>query len=92
MSDIEQTLQHQLCLLTAALDDCLKQAAPGGGDENGWRREAELAHARKLARVSALLAEALARLKGETRHSIQVSRGDVARGQVTRAGDKGGGA
>ena len=36
------------------------------------RRCAELDQARKLARVSARLAEALARLNGQTRHNIHV--------------------
>jgi hypothetical protein len=80
----EQALQDQLALLTATLAECLRQAKPGDGED--WQREAELDQARKLARVSARLGEALARLRGETRHNIHVSRGDAAQGHVTRVG------
>lgn len=72
--DAARNIEHQLSLITAALAECLKEGAPDAEDETNYRRCAELDQARKLARVSARLAEALARLNGQTRHNIHVLR------------------
>ena len=72
--DAAKNIEHQLSLITAALAECLKEGAPDEDDRDSYRRGAELDQARKLARVSARLAEALARLNGQTRHTIHVMR------------------
>jgi len=74
MKNAETLLTEQIARCAEALKDCLAEAVPRPGDEEGWRRDAELVNAAKLLKASARLAEALARLRGETRHSIHVTR------------------
>jgi hypothetical protein len=86
----EQLLNDQLATCLAAMQDCLAHArAPRDDDSHGHLRRHDLGYVAKLMKASARLTESLARLKGETRQNIYVSRGDAAQGHVTRTEDKG---
>jgi hypothetical protein len=79
----EHLLNEHLATCLAAMQDCLAHARePRDNDEYGNQRRGDLAYVAKLMKASARLTIALARLKGDTRHNIHVSR---------EAADKGGG-
>jgi len=71
----EQLLNDQLATCLAAMQDCLAHARTGREDDrHGHLRRHDIDYVGKLMKASARLTEALARLKGETRHNIHVSR------------------
>jgi len=71
----EDLLRAQLGACLAATQDCLAHSrAPRADDERGHLRHNELHYVAKLMKASARLTEALARLKGQTRHDIHVTR------------------
>jgi hypothetical protein len=71
MKNLEQLLNDQLATCLAAMQDCLAQSrAPRTNDDYGHQRRNDLAYVAKLMEASAVLTGSLARLKGETRHSI----------------------
>ncbi len=77
----EQLLNDQLATCLAAMQDCLAQSRLSrNNDEYGHQRRNDLAYVAKLMKASARLTESLARLKGETRHSIHVHR-DADKGE-----------
>jgi hypothetical protein len=87
MKTPEELLTNQLATCLAAMQDCLAQSrTPRSNDEYGHQRRNDLAYVAKLMEASAVLTGSLARLKGETSHSIHVTR-DGGK----EAGDKGGG-
>jgi hypothetical protein len=71
----EDLLNEQLATCLAAMQDCLAHArTPQDDDPRGHLRRADLDYVAKLVKASVRLTEALARLKGETRHNIHVHR------------------
>jgi hypothetical protein len=71
----EQLLNDQLATCLAAMQDCLTHAREGREDDrHGHLRRHDIEYVGKLMKASARLTEALAKLKGETRHNIHVSR------------------
>ncbi len=71
----EQLLQDQLAACLAATQDCLAHSrAAHADDPYGHQRRHDLAYVPKLMKASARLTEALARLRGETRHNVHVTR------------------
>ncbi len=73
----EETLERQIALCDAALAQCLMGAQKARAEDLNTRRVAELDSAIALMAVSARLGMALARLRGESRHTIRVERGDT---------------
>ncbi|HVV28042.1 MAG TPA: hypothetical protein VHC40_08760 [Rhizomicrobium sp.] len=85
----EQLLNDQLAACLEAMQDCLAHSRTRYSDDTyGHRRRNDIAFVAKLMKASARLTESLASLRGETRHSIRVSRESVDKAPV----DKGGGA
>lgn len=82
----ESLLQDHLEIVTAALARCVREAEPDPNDEYGTRRNTELSNAAALLKASARLGFALAKLKGEFRHAISVSRSDGAGGRDAEIG------
>lgn len=80
MKTPEQLLQAQLATCLGAMEDCLAHARRVRDDDAlGHGRRNDLAYVAKLMKASARLSTALARLRGETRHAIHVTRaGDSA--------------
>jgi hypothetical protein len=71
----EQLLNEQIAICLAAMQDCLAHSRAGKADDTyGHQRHNELAYVAKLMKASARLTESLARLKGETRQNIHVTR------------------
>ena len=71
----EQLLQDQLATCLAAMQDCLAHSrAPKNDDPYGSARRHDVAYVAKLMKASARLTESLARLRGQTRHAIHVTR------------------
>lgn len=71
----ETLLNNQLMACLAAIQDCLTNSRkPKDEDDYGELRHEEITYVAKLMKASARLTEALAKLKGETRHNIQVTR------------------
>jgi hypothetical protein len=88
----DQLLNHQLTTCLQAMQDCLdhsRQARDDGG--RGHLRREDVACVAKLMKASARLTEALARLNGQTRLDIRVTRtGEGAPGPGSNTGaDKG---
>ncbi|HEY0265589.1 MAG TPA: hypothetical protein VGC16_02485 [Rhizomicrobium sp.] len=73
----EETLERQIALCDAALAQCLAGAEKARAEDLNLRRVAELDSAVALMAVSARLGAALARLRGDSRHTIRVERGDT---------------
>jgi delta 1-pyrroline-5-carboxylate dehydrogenase len=81
---VEDLLNDQLAACVAATQDCLAQSRlPQPDDIYGHRRRNDVAYVAKLMKASARLTEALAQLRGDTRHNIHVTRG------AADTGDKG---
>lgn len=77
----EQLLQNQLATCLAAMQDCLAHSrASRDDDPHGHQRRHDIAYVAKLMKASARLTESLAKLRGQTRHDITVSR-TVDKGQ-----------
>ncbi|HEY0267511.1 MAG TPA: hypothetical protein VGC16_12220 [Rhizomicrobium sp.] len=77
----EQLLNDQLATCLAAMQDCLAHSREArSDDEYGHLRRNDLAYVAKLMKASARLTQSLARLKGDTRHSIHVTR-EVDKGE-----------
>ena len=77
MKTPEELLTHQLATCLAAMQDCLAQSrAPNSEDKFGHLRRHDLRYVAKLMKASALLTGSLARLNGETRHNVHVTRDD----------------
>lgn len=71
----ERLLQQQLAACLAAMQDCLAHSRrEHSGDDYGHVRRHDVAYMAKLMKASARLTLALARLKGETRHNVHVTR------------------
>jgi hypothetical protein len=71
----------QLTACLAAMQDCLDHArGQNDRDTHGHLRRDDLACFAGLMKASARLTEALARLRGQTRHDIRVWRGAPAQG------------
>ena len=71
----EDLLQDQLATCLAAMQDCLAHSrAPRDNDQFGHLRRNDLDYVARLMKASARLTAALARLKGETRQNIHVTR------------------
>jgi hypothetical protein len=69
----EQLLNDQLAACLAAMQDCLAHSrTPQDDDERGHLRRHDIAYVAKLVKASARLTEALAKLRGDTRHQIYV--------------------
>lgn len=83
---VEEMLNDQIAACVAATEDCLAHSRAALDD--GHLRRMDLDYVAKLVKANGHLAAALARLKGDTTHSIVVARGDAARGRVTHAGRK----
>ena len=78
----EDLIHDHLATCLAAMQDCLKNArAPNSEDDYGHLRRNDIAHFAKLMKASARLTEALAKLKGKSRHDIYVVRDQA--GQIT---------
>ncbi len=73
----EETLERQIALCDAALAQCLAGAEKARAENLNMSRMAELDSAVALMAVSARLGVALARLRGNSRHTIRVERGDT---------------
>jgi hypothetical protein len=72
----EQLLNDQLATCLAAMQDCLAHSRETRTDDDyGHLRRHDLRYVAKLMKASALLTQSLARLKGETRQNIHVTRG-----------------
>ncbi|MEI9990254.1 MAG: hypothetical protein WDM86_09465 [Rhizomicrobium sp.] len=73
---IEARLEAQLDILTEGMRDALKRAntIPLNYDENGFLRRAEFENAINVAKTSAGLVLALAKLNGRFNHDINVRR------------------
>lgn len=69
-------LERQLARCAEALDACLDSAESARGRDADVRRS-ELRDATRLMSASARLAGALARLRGGTRHTVTVERGEA---------------
>jgi hypothetical protein len=71
---IETRLEAQLDILTEGMRDALKRAntIPLDYDENGFLRKAEFENAINVAKTSAGLVLALAKLNGQFNHDINV--------------------
>ncbi|MEJ0027530.1 MAG: hypothetical protein WDN01_16010 [Rhizomicrobium sp.] len=71
---IEARLEAQLDILTEGMRDALKRAntIPLDYDENGFLRKAEFENAINVAKTSASLVLALAKLNGQFNHDINV--------------------
>jgi hypothetical protein len=77
----EQLLNDQLATCLAAMQDCLAHSRePRKDDDYGHLRRHDLRYVAKLMKASALLTQSLARLKGETRHNVHVTREDKGEG------------
>ncbi len=75
MKTPEDLLTHQLATCLAAMQDCLAQSrAPRSNDEYGHQRRNDLRYVAKLMKASALLTGSLARLKGDSRLHVHVTR------------------
>ena len=75
MKSIETLLNDQLSACLEAMQDCLahsRTAQPD--DECGNDRREDVTTMAKLMKASARLTEALAKLNGESRHTIHVTR------------------
>ncbi len=70
----EDILQSQLAQCAAALKSCLASADKARAAEDILTLKDELDGATALLNASARLGEALARLRGETSHNINVTR------------------
>ena len=82
--NVEDLLQDQLAACLAATEDCLSQSRVVRTDDpDGQLRRLDLDHVARLMKASANLTTALAHLRGNTRHSIHVTRGVAALGHVT---------
>jgi bacterioferritin (cytochrome b1) len=82
MKTVETLLNDQLAACLMAMQDCLAHSRKDNDDDDyGHLRREDVAHMAKLMKASARLTEALAKLKGESRMNIH----------VTRDGDKGSG-
>jgi hypothetical protein len=80
---VEDLLQNQIAACLAATEDCLAQSRRRRADDTyGHQRRNDVAYLAKLMKASARLIEAMAQLRGNTRHSIHVTRGDTAPGSV----------
>jgi len=81
----EQLLNDQLAACLSAMQDCLAHSrAEKPDDPYGHQRHGDLDYVAKLMKASARLTQSLARLKGETRQNIHVTRDSATM-------DKGGG-
>jgi hypothetical protein len=70
----EDLLAEQIALCNAALADCFTQAqVPRPNDTYGHARQAEFQNARTLLKQCAHIGMAIAKIKGEFRHAINVS-------------------
>lgn len=77
----EHLLNDQLAACLAATQDCLAHSRTARPDDAfGHQRQADLAYVARLMKASARLTEALAKLRGQTRHAIHVTR-DVDKGR-----------
>jgi hypothetical protein len=77
----EQLLNDQLATCLAAMQDCLAHSREARTDDDyGHLRRHDLRYVAKLMKASALLTQSLARLKGETRHNVHVTREDKGEG------------
>lgn len=88
----DQLLNQQLTTCLQAMQDCLahsRQARDDGG--RGHLRREDVACVGRLMKASARLTEALARLNGQTRHDIHVTRDSRQTSDKTadKAADKG---
>ena len=73
---VEDLLQGQLAACLAATQDCLDRSRqPSADDPYGHMRRNDIAYVAKLMKASARLTEALAKLRGESRQTIHVTRG-----------------
>jgi len=80
---VEDLLETQLAACLAATEDCLAQSRVKHKDDAyGHQRRNDVAYLAKLMKASARLTEAMAQLRGNTRHSIHVTRGDAGPGPV----------
>lgn len=72
-------LDRQLGRLSEALDEALDKAGriPRAQDEYGHHRAGEIGHAMQIAKASAKLIGALAKIDREFRHNILVSREEL---------------
>lgn len=78
----ETLINDQLAACLAAMQDCLANSRkPRADDEDGDWRRMDVEYVGKLMKASARLTAALAKLRGQTRHDIHVTRdGDKGRG------------
>ena len=75
---VEDLLQDQLAACLAATQDCLDRSRqPATDDPYGHMRRNDVAYVARLMKASARLTEALAKLRGESRQTIHVTRGVV---------------
>jgi ribosomal 50S subunit-associated protein YjgA (DUF615 family) len=71
---VEDLLNDQLAACLAATEDCLAHSrVKQAEDQYGHRRRYDVAYVAKLMKASARLTEALAQLRGDTRHNIHVT-------------------
>jgi hypothetical protein len=74
----ETLIASQMAACLAAMQDCLAHSrADNGNDSHGHLRRNDVAYFAKLMKASALLTEALARLKGQSRIDIHVRRSEA---------------
>lgn len=78
---VEDLLQDQLAACLAATQDCLDRSRQTSADDPyGHIRRHDVAYVAKLMKASARLTEALAKLRGESRQTIHVTRGVAGMG------------
>ncbi len=74
MKTVETLLNDQLAACLAAMQDCLAHSRKHTDDEYGEGRREDAATMARLMKASALLTASLAKLNGESRHTIRVVR------------------
>jgi hypothetical protein len=75
MKTPEELLAHQLATCLDAMQDCLAQSRTRHPDDRyGHLRRNDLRYVAKLMKASALLTGSLARLKGDSRLHVHVTR------------------